>query len=167
MHRQHILALDPSVNTCGWALASLASGKPTDEDADYRMGTIRPEGADLLWRAQSLLEQIGETITDGLILHSLVIEWPMFYSSHKGQIAAQQGYTINLAAIAMFVAGRLSVPHNRIFLYTAPKWKGSVPKTKTMIQFINLFGEEVAKQLDDNAIDAAMMLHWHLNLPTK
>ena len=151
------LSIDPSVNKCGWCIAENAGG----QIVDWMGGTIEPEGRGIIWKSQDLFEQLRDELNGCLIRH-LVIEWPMFYGGAKGQMAAQQGYTIDLAAIAMYVAGRLLVPHKDIYLYTAPQWKGMVPKVKTLAMFKAMFGEAAAEGLDDNAIDARMMLVHHL-----
>ncbi len=86
----------------------------------------------------------------------LVCEWPMFYEGEKGQTSARQGHTINLAGIAMFIAGWFQVPFKNLYLYTAPQWKGTVSKQVTAKRFLKLFGEEYMGT-DHNAIDAIML----------
>lgn len=153
-----ILALDPSVmNRCGWAVVHLEweNKKLIREDWDF--GSFQIDGMNFQMRCSDLKDAI---IRLGFEFDTLVIEWPTFYASDKGAIAAQQGYTINLAGIAMYVAGYFQIDFRRLFLYTAPAWKGTVKKAITARRFFKLFDVSEMK-LDHDTIDAAMMLVWH------
>lgn len=156
-----ILALDPSVmNRCGWATCDLEwgpDGKLTKELWNWGFWEI--SGMNFQMRCNDLKDYIEQSPEVQEFTH-LVCEWPTFYDSAKGQIAAQQGYTINLAGIAMFIAGWFHVTHQRLCLYTAPDWKGTVKKAVTARRFFKLFGLDEMK-VDHNAIDACMMLVYH------
>lgn len=155
-----ILALDPSVmNRCGWAVTHLGwneMGALVKEDWDY--GSFEICGMNFKMRCHDLKDHLMRL---GFDFDILVAEWPTYYSGEKGQVAAQQGYTINLAGIVMFIAGFFQVHHTQLFLYTAPDWKGTVKKAVTARRFFRLFGENEMK-IDHDTIDAVMMLHYHL-----
>lgn len=156
---QRILALDPSVmNRCGWACVELEwnrHGKLLRDDWDF--GSFEVNGMNFQMRCNDLKDHI---IHLGFEFDTLVVEWPTYYGSAKGQIAAQQGHTINLAGIAMFIAGFFQVDFRRLFLYTAPDWKGTVQKAVTARRFFRMFGISEMK-VDHDTIDAVMMLVWH------
>lgn len=156
---QKILALDPSVmNRCGWAVVHLGwddQGLKVKEDWDF--GSFEVNGMNFQMRCSDLKDHI---IQLGFEFDTLVIEWPTFYAGEKGQVSAQQGYTINLAGIAMYIAGYFQVDFRRLFLYTAPEWKGTVKKAITARRFFRLFGLSEMK-IDHDTIDAVMMLVWH------
>lgn len=156
---EKILALDPSVmNRCGWACVVLEInefGIVTKDDWDF--GFWEVDGTSFQMRCSDLKDSIKQL---GFEFDILVIEWPTFYASTKGQIAAQQGYTINLAGIAMYIAGYFRVDFRKLFLYTAPDWKGTVKKAVTARRFFKMFNLSELK-VDHNAIDACMMLVYH------
>lgn len=154
-----ILALDPSVmNRCGWAVVHLAwdkAGALLKEAWDF--GFFEVCGTNFQMRCSDLKDHI---IHLGFEFDVLVMEWPTYYGSAKGQIAAQKGHTINLAGIAMYIAGFFQVDFRKLYLYTAPDWKGTVKKAITARRFFRLFGLS-EMTVDHNAVDACMMLVWH------
>lgn len=162
-----ILALDPSVmNRCGWAVADLAWEKEDTVPLARRGNLIKEtwdwgfweiNGMNFQMRCADLRDHISHM---GFDFDQLVCEWPTFYDSTKGQVAAQQGYTVNLAGIAMYIAGWFQVRHQNLFLYTAPDWKGTVKKAVTQHRFYKLFGIN-SMTVDHNAVDATMMLVYH------
>jgi len=147
-----ILSIDPSVNSVGWATADI-----TEDSAAFNWGVWQVSGLNFLMRCADvrdyILQEIGE-------FEELVVEWPMFYDSEKGHVAARQGHTINLAGIAMYICGYFQLPHQKMRLYTAPDWKGTVPKQVTARRFFKQFGVDPMK-VDHNAVDACMMLLYH------
>lgn len=148
---QKLLSLDPSVNHVGFATLQISP----EGEQKWNWGTWELSGYNFLQRCDDLrayIQQSGNAdFTD------MIIEWPQFYGSEKGQIAAKQNYTVNLAGIAMYVAGFFHLPVNRIELVTAPQWKGSADKRITARRFFRAFGED-ALQVDHNAVDAVMLL---------
>lgn len=163
-----ILALDPSVmNRCGWATCTLEwehgekvplakRGKLIREEWDF--GSFEISGISFQMRCSDLKDHITHL---GFEFEIMVCEWPTFYASAKGAIAAQQGYTINLAGIAMYIAGFFHVDFRKLFLYTAPDWKGTVKKAITARRFFKLFEGIDPMKVDHDTIDACMMLVWH------
>ncbi len=156
---ERILALDPSVmNRCGWACVVLTFNEfGAVEKDEWDFGFFEIDGTNFQMRCSDLKDHITHLAFEFDIL---VVEWPTFYAGTKGQIAAQQGYTINLAGIAMYVAGYFHVDFRKLFLYTAPNWKGTVKKAVTARRFFRMFGMSELK-VDHNAIDACMMLVYH------
>lgn len=157
-----ILAIDPSVmNSAGWATVELewtnskAERKLVKEE--WNWGAWEISGFNFQQRCCDLKDYIEMEIGT---FDQLVLEWPMFYDSQKGQTAAREGYTINLAGIAMFTAGWFHMPSKQTFLYTAPDWKGQLTKAITARRFYKLFGIN-QMTVDHNAIDACMMLVHH------
>lgn len=156
---QRILALDVSVmNRCGWAAVKIKrdlKGKVIRDDWDF--GSWQVNGMNFQMRCSDLKDHIVHL---GFPFDTLVVEWPTYYSGARGQIAAQKGYTINLAGIGMYIAGYFQVDFHRLFLYTAPDWKGTVKKAVTARRFFRLFGLSEMK-IDHDTIDAVMMLVFH------
>jgi len=154
-----ILALDPSVmNRCGWAVVEIErdlKGKVIRDDWDF--GSFEVSGMNFQMRCSDLKDWI---IGLGFAFDVLVMEWPTYYDSDKGKTAARKGYTINLAGIAMYIAGYFQVDFRKLFLYTAPDWKGTVKKVVTARRFFKLFGLSEMK-IDHDTIDAVMMLVYH------
>lgn len=146
-----ILALDPSIKTCGWSTVDIG-----EEEAEFKWGMFALSGLNFLMRCADLKDYIEMEIGH---FDKLVIEWPMFYDSEKGHVAARQGDTINLAGIGMYIAGYFHLHPRDMVLLTAPEWKGTVPKQVTGRRFFQVFGVNYL-QVDNNAVDATMMLRW-------
>lgn len=89
----------------------------------------------------------------------LVLEWPAFFGSARGQVAAQQGHTINLAGVDGYIAGFFRMPPKSTFLVTANQWKGNLPKEITRRRFFNALGIKKIFKINHNAVDAVMLLH--------
>jgi hypothetical protein len=89
----------------------------------------------------------------------LVLEWPAFFGSARGQVAAQQGHTINLAAVDGYIAGFFRVPPKDFHLVTANQWKGNLPKEITRKRFFHALGQKQIFKINHNAVDAVMLLH--------
>lgn len=153
------LAIDPSVmNRAGWATLDVerdANGKLTKED--WHWGCWEINGMNFKMRCTDLKDYIERDIGH---FDMLIGEWPCFYAGQKGEIAARQGWTINLAGILMYVAGWFQVGHKKLQLFTAPEWKGTVPKQVTARRFYKLFGIN-SMNVDHNAIDATMLLYFY------
>lgn len=150
------LSLDCSVNNVGFATLQITYDETEQQKAfDWEFGVWNLEGESLLDRCLDLCRYIQQTNNDDF--SHLLIEWPMFYESTKGQIAATQSYTINLAAVGAYVAGFFHTPLDRIKLITAPQWKGNASKAVTARRFFRRFNIN-SLHVDHNAVDACMML---------
>lgn len=148
-----ILAIDPSVNSLGWALLDVVPGR----QRTWKWGLIKPEGHNFV---QKLNDICGMISLECGHFDELVVEWPTFFNNARGHTAAVQGYTINLAAICAYIGGYFHIEPNRFFLLTATEWKGSVSKQVTMRRFLKRFGTKWFS-LDHNVVDAIMLLHHH------
>lgn len=146
-----LLSLDPSVNQVGFATLQFS---PEGEQM-WTWGSWTLSGYNLLERCSDLCAYVQQS--GNADFTDLILEWPTYYASDTGQIAAKMNYTINLAAIAMYVAGFFHTPVSRIDLVTAPQWKGQANKRITARRFFRNFGEE-ALQVDQHAVDAVMLL---------
>lgn len=176
-----VLILDPSVNNVGWAQLD-TSQLPTRhalkgrygaseavvaqkqfainaKKSAWTWGTFQLEGGSKNMRFMDLVQQIITTL--GAEFDYLITEMPAFYSSERGQIAARQNYTIDLAACAFFVAGWLHMDHRKHHSITAITWKGSVSKQVTAKAFFRVFGSQ-AKGTTEHSIDAVMLGHYWL-----
>jgi hypothetical protein len=149
-----ILSIDPSVaNRTGWATYATEAGT-------FNWGYWTLDGMNFKVRCRDLIHRMNdEHGIDGW--EELVAEWPMYYNNESGRIAAQQGYTINLAGLIMHTVGWFQLPAAKVHLYTAPQWKGSVPKQVTQRRFFKMFDID-PRSLEHDTIDAIMMLVYHL-----
>lgn len=150
-----ILTIDPSVNNVGFCLFDSSKRKLKNQ---WQWGAFALEGTNYAMRMVDLYELLLEKF--GIPDH-LVTEWPSFFSSAKGHIAAHQNYTIDLAGICGYIAGRMGFNHRQWTMVTATQWKGSVSKDITARKFFRVFGKET-RLISEHAIDATMMMHWWL-----
>lgn len=158
--KKRILSIDPSVmNSAGWSTVDFELGVDGRQilAEDFRWGAWKLNGFNFQQRCGDLKDYIQMEIGH---FDELICEWPMFYESAKGQTSARQGHTINLAGIAMFIAGWFHCDAKNLFLYTAPDWKGSVTKKVTAKRFFKTFGVDPIN-LQHDAVDATMMLVRH------
>lgn len=166
-----VLAIDPSMNTLGWAAYNLNLGQNRyDIDSDaWRFGLVRPQARTLdfpQFNWEDAFYKLRRGLGDWQPTH-FASEWPDFFNSTKGKIAATQGYTINLAGQVGYIAGRLGLPPDYMTLWKPYKWKGSVPKSVTQEKFIRLFGEgakSIVRNYSDDVIDAIMIAEFWLTL---
>lgn len=148
-----ILSLDPSINDVGYAMLDSEGG---DRWSAWKWGTFNLSGKNRMMRIMDLCERIQD-LGDFDIL---ITEMPMFYSSEKGQVAAHQNYTIDLAAISFYVAGWFLMDHRHHFAITASEWKGSVAKIITARQFFHYWPRVTSNEISEHAIDAVMLLRY-------
>lgn len=177
--------LDPSVNNVGWGMIDTSKfpkhirqvlkggllptiGTPKWKEFAsiakrkcWTWGTFQLDGASKPMRFMDLVQQIQVAHGDNETLDYLITEMPAFYSSERGQIAAHQNYTIDLAACNFFVAGWLHMDHRKHHSITAITWKGSVSKEVTAKAFFRTFGDQT-KGTSEHSIDAVMMGHYWL-----
>jgi Holliday junction resolvasome RuvABC endonuclease subunit len=152
------LSIDPSINNVGW---SLFDSKAETKQEAWLWGTIHPTGANLEMRITDTIQQLSDLFTWD-VLDYLITERPAFFSSERGQIAAHMNYTIDLAAVAYYIAGWFHMDHRKHFAITANQWKGSVPKAVTARRFFASFPKVDVNTLDEHAIDAVMLHKWWL-----
>lgn len=177
MDKIRVLALDPSVNRCGYATA-LFTPKPGFRYPDVNAaGDVIESVSPMTWdertsvwgwgywdltclglvaRMKELCDWITMIFPEGIDL--LICEWPAFYDVERGHQAAMRGDLFGLAAINSYVAGYFRLPPERVTFITAMKWKGSVSKEITRQRFFRSFGVHKIYTVDHNAVDAAMIL---------
>lgn len=152
MEAKLILAIDPSVNECGFATLQIQD----DGKRIWKWGLIKPQGFNYIGKLFDICSMLSihleETPTE------LVCEWPQFFNSAKGATAAVKGDTILLAGVNAFISGYFQIGNTT--LRTAVEWKGSVPKQITMRRFLKYFDQKW-HDLNHNVVDAIMILHDH------
>jgi hypothetical protein len=165
-----ILAIDPSVNNLGWACHNLNLGKNRyDIHSDaWRFGVIHPtmERTEIQYRWRNAFAKLKKRLGDWRPTH-FASEYPTFFGSASGKIAAMQGYTLDLAGMVGYIAGRFGMPPDFITLWKPEQWKGSVPKHITAAKFVRLFGpkaERIVESCSDDVIDAIMIAEKWLTL---
>jgi len=159
-----IFSFDPSILNCGWACVSGLYRKDKVIQTDkcsWAYGNWKLQGHSLSAKMQEIVEYIilevgGINADEG---DWCILEWPAFFSSEKGQIAAQMGHTLNLAGLDGYVAGYFRLPWRNFHFITANQWKGSVSKNITWMRFCKVMGIKGVHKVDHNAVDAFMMLH--------
>lgn len=165
-----IVAIDPSMLNLGWAAYNCNLGENRYDIGSnaWRFGLIHPRArqkeCQYCWRDSFVKLKRG--LEDWRPTH-FASEWPTFYASTKGKIAASCGYTIDLAGMVAYLAGRFGLPPDFITLWKPEQWKGSVPKHVTKAKFIRLFGggedaDYVARNYSDDVIDAIMIAEFWL-----
>jgi len=158
------------MNNLGYACYNMNLGQSAYEiDSEaWRFGLIHPRArtreCQYKWRDAyvKLKEQLG-----GWRVTHLAVEWPTFFDSTRGRIAAMKGYTIDLAGMTGYLAGRFGLPPDYITLWKPEQWKGSVPKHVTAQKFIRLFGpgaDYVVRNYADDTVDAIMIAEFWLTL---
>lgn len=155
---QTTLAIDPSKNNLGFALWQTGITLGCWQRGVYHPPSELTLEEKLVWMRKVLM-----VLARPHVISSLVIEYPTFQSSIKGQIAAQKGYTIDLGCVCGFIIGCFpEVDPLNIHLYTPMQWKGTMPKSATTAAYRRIFGARLLVGVEQDAIDATMMLHWHL-----
>lgn len=157
-----IVAIDPSVNHVGWAvcegLTRNESGVWDDSASIWRWGCWHIRSNSLGFKLREIVEWMIVEFEGVEPNDLLVIEWPAYFGSEKGQISAQQGHTLNLAGIAGYIAGFFRLPPADFYLITANQWKGNLPKEITRMRFFKALGIKQIYKIDHNAVDAVMIL---------
>jgi Holliday junction resolvasome RuvABC endonuclease subunit len=165
-----LLALDPSVRSMGWATVNLNNAEGDHYDLEnplvwnYGLITMEPT-KQVQYRWEQAKKQLEEALgLDELTPTHFASEWPTFFNSMKGRIAAQENYTVGLAGIVGYLAGVFKFKGEHIVLWTPQQWKGNTPKNVTRNQFVLYFGDygkQLAKTASDDVIDAIMIArHW-------
>lgn len=147
-----ILAIDPSVNHVGWAIHDTTTRQWEGGSIDLL------KGGNIHLKCREICIHLNRFKP----FDQFVYEKPTFMASTKGRIAAQKGYTMDLAFICGFVAASFGIDPFDIFGYTPMKWKGNVPKRATEAKYYRHFERELPPP-SEHQIDATMLLHYHLN----
>jgi hypothetical protein len=137
----------------------LFNTKASTKQKAWKWKTWHLEGLSLEMRMTDLRQRIDAEIGH---FDLLIIEKPTFFGSEKGNIAAHSNYTVDLAAVAYYIAGWYQLDHRQYYPFTATQWKGSVDKAITARRFFRRFPFADRKWIDEHAIDAVMMMHFWL-----
>lgn len=174
MKKPILLALDPSIRSMGWALVNLNEAEGNDYYDignkglwNYELITMHPTKSIQYRWEQAFLQLEAAFELQGVIPTHLASEWPMFFNTMRGKIAAQKNHTLNLSSMVGYLAGKLNVKNEHIVLWTPMQWKGTAPKNVTRNQFIYYFGESakpLAKTASDDVIDAIMIARYWLTI---
>ena len=163
-----LLAIDPSVNNLGYAMYDMGAGaNQFDLDSGaWTYGVIHPKGKYIQHKWRDCYRQLMDRL-DKTPSH-YAAEWPTYFSGQRGMIAAQEGYTLDLAGVVGYLAGRIGFKVDWIALWTPQQWKGSVPKHVTERKFVRLFGDgarrAIKRGISGDAIDAIMIGEFWLSL---
>lgn len=159
-----IFALDPSIRDVGWAVIEKLYRDKNDvicaEKSEWRYGNWELSAHSFSAKLQEIAEYIIMEV-DGINESEgdwMLLEWPAYFGSQKGQVSAQMGHTLNLAGIDGYVAGYFRLPWQSIHFITANQWKGSVSKEITRMRFFRVMGEKQIYKINHNAVDAVMLL---------
>ncbi len=164
-----LLAIDPSVNNLGWATYDFSLGAEMYNivGEGWHYGLIHPKGSNLQNKWKDAYFKLKEVIGKDKHISHLAFEWPQYFNGLRGRLAAQQNYTVNLASLIGYLAGKLGVKAEFVSLWTPVQWKGSVPKYVTSSKFVRLFGHSaraVANTQSNDVIDAIMIAEFWLSL---
>lgn len=152
-----ILAVDPSVNNIGLAFYDSVSGKLRTRT----LQPVKPKG-DLAKAALGcqIVRAILVEFLQGERIDVLVAEYPNWQNSTKGFIAAQQGYTLDLAYIVGCVHMGVC-PQGIVLLPTPLQWKGNMPKSATEAKVNGAFCN--LPKISEHEYDAVGLVLWALN----
>lgn len=149
------LAIDPSVNNLGIAFHNPDTG-------EYEWKLIIPEGRRIEQKLADIQLQIARFLRyrsctfDGITL--LVCEYPKFFNSEKGGVAAVMGFTNDLACICGYMAAVCKFA--KLHFYYPHQWKGNLTKHAIEFRFKRLFGEQVSLP-SEHEQEATVMLYRH------
>lgn len=174
-----LLAIDPSVRSLGWAIVNLNRAVGNDyydlENQElWIYGLVTMESTRQIdpslvkWRWEEAAAVINATFElEGIRPTHLASEWPTFFNSMEGRIAAQQNYTLGLASMVGYIAAAFEFRSEYIALWTPYQWKRNAPKNVTRNQMTIYFGDAgktLARTASDDVIDAIMIARYWLTL---
>jgi hypothetical protein len=112
-----LLAIDPSTRNLGWACCDLRKNDADIHDAEnWKSGVIHPQGLEIHHKWTDAAELLAAEFTSPNWPTHMVVEWPMFFRSQRGRIAAQLDHTINLAGMAAGIIACFRFPPSRVTL---------------------------------------------------
>jgi hypothetical protein len=154
MKKDFVIAVDPSLNSLGWASwfteKSLRTGLPTD------VGLLKAKRSKgLVGRSIWLGDQL-HTIIDGREC-VIVCEMPAYHGSMMGWAAGDLQKLV-------FLVGALAGYFNRLrFVPVTPnEWKGQLPKKVVINRLIKRFGPGATRHWEKDVWDAVGIGLYHL-----
>jgi hypothetical protein len=166
-----LLSIDPGTKLAGYAVFDTSDLTPNPvylkQYGFIRVGVKIGLEARLFHLAVKLAKVLTECKPS-----MMVIEFPQFQGGIKGNAAARQGTTLDVAAACGCILnnwiwyGRewavrgvtLPLP---VFVHPV-KWKGQLPKEATMTRCSETYGIEWSKKNEHNIADAIMIGDWWL-----
>lgn len=151
-----IFSIDPSArNQIGYAALQI------DVDREIRIvhqDTFKVNKESSLYHiCQNAYKHMTAMILSGFFVDHLVIEYPQFMQGTKGAIAAQQGYTLDLAFVCGFFAAKFGLSRMQTHMYTPIQWKGTKPKSATLAHYKRVFDTPYSSE---HSVDAVMLGHY-------
>jgi hypothetical protein len=141
----------------GFACCDLSRAGPKPDIYDvtlWQSGVIHPQGLELHHKWANAYEQLAAQLHAARTWPThLCVEWPMFFGSARGHVAAALDHTIGLAAMAAGIIGWFQLPPSQVSCLTPNQWKGSVPKDVTRSKLEKAFNGD-SSELSDDEVDA-------------
>lgn len=164
-----LLAIDPSIHNVGMAFCDTEKKESIKTHMHHLNVNFKDPTQKMSLISSNIFAHVKAFIGPTTKIDRLVIEYPNWQPSTKGKIAAQKGYTLDLAFIAGFIAGEMSLFPWNIYLPIPTEWKGNVPKKVTQHRVEKQFG---MLQISEHEFDAIGLLMWlmkklKLDFPSK
>jgi hypothetical protein len=161
----HVLSLDPSINSIGWA----ALPYPYPPDClhilkRWNFNCYKLQGSTLQEKLHKYEKWLNQINSKFHIIY-LVAEMPSFHHSQAGHIAARQGWIIQLGLLLGFTISALNCTDTHALISPA-MWKGMVPKSITFKKFQRTFTDHTNwkwHDSDNDIVDAIMLMHYWLS----
>lgn len=159
------VAIDPSVNRIGYCIINNIYHDDelgwNAEEAQWTWGSWKIRSGSLTFKLKEISDNFDRDI-GGLNPKEdhLVVEWPQYFDQQRGQAAAVEGYTTNLAAINAYLFGYYRLPWRQFHPIFPSKWKGNLNKDVTRMRFFREIGVNKHYRIDHDTVDATMMLLW-------
>lgn len=151
----NILAIDPSVNNVGIAWYST-------EEKKLSTKLFHPPKD---WKMVSIAIQIIKSIQTMKEFDVIIMEYPQYEGSARGDIASKKGYTLDLAFLCGFIGGFFDLGSAKTLTPTPREWKGNRPKTATAFDVYKEFPSLILN-MSEHEIDAVGMILWYLKTKT-
>lgn len=151
---KHILCIDPSIRNIGFSVLRVINRQ---EISVWTDGTYKANpDSSILQICEATCRVIHRKIaTIEKQLDYIVIEYPQFMMGDKGLIAAQKGYTLDLAMVCGYLAAHFMLGSTRTTYYTPTQWKGQMPKSATLAKFKRKFPDVMPNS--EHSCDSAML----------
>lgn len=174
-----ILAIDPSLLHCGWAILKLTCDIAEHCNIDIPHGTIRLQAygtikapkelkeEEIVIRIAFVLSELDKVPWPGI--QRIVIEQPESWGAYKSLASSHSGSLLLLNLLTGAIVGwalnqTCRVGDEEIILVKVSKWKGQLPKTVTQSRMEKKYNVKFAT--NDEA-DATGLGDWYLTQQLK
>lgn len=149
----NILSIDPSArNKIGIGVITIDSfARVSCQDATFSIQS----NSKLEDLCRGCVRFINQRFPQHTPFDYLVLEYPQYMGGLKGRIAAQQGYTLDLAYVCGYFTAAFNLSRLRTHLFTPMQWKGTRPKSATLAEYKRKFPEQ--KWSSEHSVDAVML----------